>query len=103
MNPKKDLFAGMTEQELADFSKQQKQNVAASQSIYGFKATPKNGPFLTPRQLAEILKVSLKTLERLRKRGGGPPFIKFGGGQIRYPVVGLDAWLKNNEQGATHF
>ena len=99
MNPKNDLFAGMTEKELADFSELQKKNVAASQSSYGFKAAPKNGPFLTPRQLAEILKVSVKTLERMRKRGDGPPFVKFGGGQIRYPVVGLDAWLRDHEQG----
>lgn len=101
MIPKKDLFAGMTAQELAELSQLQQKNAAASQSHYGFKATPKNGPFLTPRQLADILKVSVKTLERLRKRGGGPPFIKFGGGQIRYPVVGLDAWLKDHEHGSS--
>lgn len=99
MNIKNDLFAGLSQQELADFSKLQKQNIAASQSSYGFKASPKNGPFLTPRQLAGILKVSVKTLERMRKRGGGPPYVKFGGGQIRYPVVGLDAWLKDHEHG----
>ena len=100
MSKKAGPFAGMSDEELANFSKLQKQNMAASQSTYGFKALPKNGPFLTPRALAAVLCVSIKTLERMRKNGNGPPFIQFATKQIRYPVVGVDAWIRKNEQGS---
>ena len=71
-------------------------NKVASHSVYGFKA--KEGAFitfLTPKQLAAHLQVSLKTLERMRANGSGPPFVKIINKTIRYPIVTLDAWVKS--------
>lgn len=65
-------------------------------SFYGMTHAKKNGaivmPFTTPQLLAKDLKVSLKTLERMRKRGEGPPWMKVGKA-IRYPMKKLDAWI----------
>jgi len=39
----------------------------------------------------------------LKKRivGGGPPFVKLGAA-VRYPVAGLDAWLRENTYSSNH-
>ena len=59
--------------------KDAEQRKIASQSHYGFKEKEGlNIPFISAKKLAQQLGVSLKTLERLRKRGGGPPFVKIG-------------------------
>ena len=71
-------------------------------SYYGFVA--KLGfyiRFLTPKQLAIALQISTKTLERWRKAAGGPPFVQTGNSLtgkkfIRYPIVELDKWVKEN-------
>ena len=62
-------------------------------SMFGFKAqgTPYN--CLKPKQLAAYLQVSLKTLERMRADGSGPPFKKLLNKTIRYPIATLDLWL----------
>ena len=68
--------------------------IEACQSEYGFVA--KKGfyiTFLTPKQLASHFQVSVKKLERMRADGSGPPFIKTGSKTIRYPIVGLNAWV----------
>lgn len=66
---------------------------SASQSHYGFVQKPGfNIPFLMPKRVAELLGISLKTLERMRKDGSGPPYRKIGKKHIRYSVVELDAW-----------
>ncbi len=88
--------AGMVSDVLTNHSQVIAQNKAACQSKYGFKA--KEGffiPFLTPKQAANQMGVSVKTLERLRKNGGGPPFVKTGTKHIRYPIVALDEWTAN--------
>lgn len=72
-------------------------NKKASASYYGFIAQHgKHIPFLTPARLAEILEVSLKTLERWRKAKSGPPFMRTATGRIRYPVVELEQWAREN-------
>lgn len=73
---------------------------AENNSYYGFVATkgnwgPFSSPFLTPAHLAKALGVSVKTLERLRMSGGGPKFIKVSK-QVRYPIVELDNWVREN-------
>lgn len=68
-----------------------------SNSYYGFGAEKgKFIPFLTPEKLAEALVVSPKTLERWRREGFGPAFLKAGNKRIRYPVVELDNWVRKN-------
>ena len=48
---------------------------------------------LTPREAAQLLKVSLSWLAKARMRGDGPPFIRIGR-SIRYPGDDLIRWMK---------
>jgi len=41
---------------------------------------------LTPREFAETHKVSLSWLAKARKRGGGPPFVRFGRSVRYFPL-----------------
>ena len=65
----------------------------ASHSVYGFQGKP-GSKFLTTRELAAELKISVKKLERLRIDGGGPPYVRIGKRQFRYVKVALDAWVQ---------
>ncbi|GJL85431.1 MAG: hypothetical protein DHS20C02_12060 [Micavibrio sp.] len=47
---------------------------------------------MTEVEVAECLSLSRKTLQRWRKSGEGPPFIRIGR-SIRYPADELEAWL----------
>lgn len=44
-------------------------------------------------QLAEYLGVDVKSLERWRREGTGPPFIR-AGRQVRYDPQAVRAWLE---------
>jgi hypothetical protein len=54
-----------------------------------------NGPatdrFLTNAEAAAILRLSPRTLERLRVQGGGPRFRKFGS-RVLYCALDLENW-----------
>ncbi len=86
----------------AEVITEHKKNIEKSEkdknSFYGFKPS-KRGivPFLSPRELSQHLGISLKTLERMRKDGSGPPFVKIRNKQIRYPIASLDTWIAKNE------
>jgi predicted site-specific integrase-resolvase len=54
---------------------------------------------LTQQQLADELQVSLRTLERWRKKGTGPAFIRFPPSP-RYRRTDVNAWLER--QRRTH-
>jgi hypothetical protein len=59
---------------------------------------------LTQSETAEVLRLSERTLERLRVTGGGPLYVKCGRG-VRYREVDLEAWVatrvvSNTSQGA---
>ncbi len=41
---------------------------------------------LTPREFAKTQKVSLSWLAKARKRGDGPPFVRFGRSVRYYPL-----------------
>lgn len=50
------------------------------------------GPeFLNTGEAAHFLRLSTKTLEKMRMLGGGPTFRKFGS-RVMYAVVDLRAW-----------
>jgi excisionase family DNA binding protein len=53
------------------------------------------GELLTARQVAELLQVSVSTIERMTRRGEGPPSIKFGRSRrwLRRDVM---AWLEEH-------
>lgn len=55
---------------------------------------------LDTRAAAEFLGVSPRTLEGLRVRGGGVPFVKIGGA-VRYRLATLEAYLQQQERNST--
>jgi excisionase family DNA binding protein len=55
---------------------------------------------LTPKEAAELLKVSLSWLAKARMRGDGPPFIKIGRA-IRYSEAALLQWMKSQQRLST--
>jgi predicted site-specific integrase-resolvase len=54
---------------------------------------------LTQQEVEEILKVSKNTMERWRRQGGGPNFIRIGQGRaVRYKTEDLNVYLNNTEK-----
>lgn len=48
--------------------------------------------YLTDRELAKKVGLSVQTLARWRIEGGGPPFVVFGPKAIRYRLADVEAW-----------
>ena len=48
---------------------------------------------LTQREAASVLRLSERTLERLRCSGLGPIFVRCGGRSIRYRQSDLGQWI----------
>jgi hypothetical protein len=55
---------------------------------------------LTQRDAATILRLSQRTLERLRVSGLGPKFLK-AGKAVRYQPAALERWVAAQERGST--
>ncbi len=55
---------------------------------------------LTPKEAAELLKVSPSWLAKARMRGDGPPFIRIGR-SIRYSELALLQWMKSHQHLST--
>lgn len=51
-------------------------------------------PFLDVRQCAERTGLSHKTLEKMRLRGDGPPFLKPSARRVIYDRNEVDAWMR---------
>jgi len=51
-----------------------------------------NSPLLTQVEAARLLRLSERTLERLRLQGGGPRYIK-ANRSVRYRECDLEAWI----------
>ena len=49
--------------------------------------------YLTTRELADLLHVSLWGLMRWRHDGDGPPWLRLGRNSIRYPRASFQTWL----------
>lgn len=63
-------------------------------------ATPsRTARLLTTDDLAGMIGVEVRTIERWRKAGTGPPFMLFGR-TIRYHPARVQAWMLAREQGA---
>ena len=54
--------------------------------------------FLSEKQVAEMLGLSVKTLQRWRLFGYGPKWRKFGTA-VRYPSDGLESWVEETPTG----
>lgn len=55
---------------------------------------------LNGREAALALRLSERTLERLRVSGGGPRFVK-AGRAVRYRASDLEAWIEAHVLGST--
>jgi predicted DNA-binding transcriptional regulator AlpA len=53
---------------------------------------------LTPVEVAQIVRLSPKTLATLRSRGGGPPAIK-SGSRVYYRLQDVAAWFASRSKG----
>jgi len=87
-------IAGMMANFLLNFDDHLAKHKADSYSKYGICEKP--GfliPFISPKRMAAQFDTTIKTLERLRKSGEGPPWVRWGNKRIRYSVVLLDAWI----------
>ena len=51
-------------------------------------------------EAANLLRVSQRTLEGWRVRGGGPPYVRLGR-QVRYSEADLIAWINAHRFGST--
>ncbi|MCC6912750.1 MAG: helix-turn-helix domain-containing protein [Rhodospirillaceae bacterium] len=56
--------------------------------------------YLTTKQAAEYLGLSPRTLERMRREGGGPVYRKHGR-HVLYHIDDLDAWSKARARPST--
>jgi excisionase family DNA binding protein len=57
--------------------------------------------FLTQKQLAELIKVSERTLERWRVEGRGPKFVAMGPRRRLYRVSDVEEWAATQTFGST--
>lgn len=55
---------------------------------------------LTPKEAAQLLRVSLSWLAKARMRGDGPPYIRVGR-SIRYSEAELLQWMKSRQRLST--
>jgi hypothetical protein len=55
---------------------------------------------LSTRDAARTLKLSVRTLERLRVSGGGPKYIKIGR-CVRYEDPAIQSWLSDHTVSST--
>src|SRR5258705_1289515 len=56
--------------------------------------------WLTPKQTARHLNLSVSWLAKRRLAGDGPPYIKLGGA-VRYAEASLQQWMKGQQRTST--
>lgn len=56
---------------------------------------------INENQASTFLKVTPRTLQAWRYRGGGPRYIKISSRAVRYRVTDLTAWIESKLQGST--
>jgi predicted DNA-binding transcriptional regulator AlpA len=49
--------------------------------------------YLTQTEVAQLLQVSTKTLEKWRVTGAGPAFVRLGRRCVRYTRESIEAWV----------
>lgn len=68
------------------------------------KYTPLTPTYLNSQEAADILRISIRTLERMRVDGTGPTYLKAGAGtrsRVLYRLSDLDAWLQGRSFSST--
>jgi len=56
---------------------------------------------LDTRGAAAVLRLSPRTLESLRLRGGGPRYVRLSRRAVRYHPADLDAWIEKSRRRST--
>lgn len=67
-------------------------------------AAPPHKPYLNSQEAADILRISIRTLERMRVEGTGPRYLKAGAGtrsRVLYRLADLDEWLQGRSFHST--
>ena len=77
-----------------DCSRSSRTNSRAAQTGAGLEE------FLTPKEAAQLLRVSLSWLAKARMRGDGPPYVKVGRA-IRYSESALLLWMRAHQRLST--
>jgi hypothetical protein len=57
--------------------------------------------FLTPAELADVLRITDRALEMWRRQGRGPQFIRLGPTRIIYRRSAVEAWLLSKQEPKT--
>jgi excisionase family DNA binding protein len=55
------------------------------------------GRLLTPREVADLLRVSLDHLKGWRCSGTGPRFVRLGHRTVRYDEASVEQWLRERQ------
>jgi len=58
-------------------------------------------PALNTEEAARYTGLAPATLETLRSRGGGPRFVRYGRGAVRYLLRDLDSWMAERTVAST--
>jgi predicted DNA-binding transcriptional regulator AlpA len=56
---------------------------------------------LTQREAATALRLSERSMERLRVSGLGPKFVRVAGRSVRYRAADVEAWIAARVVGST--
>jgi len=56
--------------------------------------------WLTPKQAAQLMNLSVSWLAKRRLAGDGPPYVKLGGA-VRYAETSLQQWMKGQQRIST--
>jgi excisionase family DNA binding protein len=57
--------------------------------------------FLTVKEAAEYVGLSVHTLNAYRIAGNGPPYFKLGGKHVRYDRNQLETWARSDQRQST--
>jgi predicted DNA-binding transcriptional regulator AlpA len=74
--------------------------VAVDPSLKSVREPHLRERLLTPREAADLLRVSISWLAKARMRGNGPPYVKLGR-SVRYPEGALLQWMKSHVRLST--
>lgn len=65
---------------------------------------PLPSPYLNSQEAADILRISIRTLERMRVEGSGPRYLKAGNGtraRVLYRQADVEQWLESKSYQST--
>ena len=61
-------------------------------ALYDGAEVSENAEYINEVELSRLLRISVRTVQRLRANGNGPPFIRVGAKSIRYKLSSCMVW-----------